>query len=132
MVYQCPSCKSVKHAAPPRCGLRVCARCCKAVAVHQQKVLQAAVKDMRSPRMLTLSLESDPDLEGAVQDLMDAWRRFRSTVAYKKKVRGAVAVLEITWSGYHGWHPHLHVIVDGDYWRQKDLAEVWCRSGRGP
>ncbi len=82
-------------------------------------------------RFVTLTVRNGPDLEERVQVLQEAALRLMARVFWKRKTRGAMAKLEVTWSASQGWHPHLHIFQEGRYLEQKTLAKEWAAATRG-
>jgi hypothetical protein len=60
--------------------------------------------------------------------LYAAFAAFKRTKLWKRNVTGGVAFLEIkrTAMGEH-WHPHFHVLVEGNYIEKKALQDEWLR-----
>lgn len=116
-----------------RCKHRLCPRCNAIRANHVRESIEAIVKTIDSPRMLTLTVQSSDDpLKDQIKHLYDSYRRLRRTKAWKSKVKGGVAVCEITHNRKTGqWHPHVHVVIDGSYWRQADISKAWEIASNG-
>lgn len=77
--------------------------------------------------MLTLTVTSTDDpLKERVKHLYQSFTKLRRTKAYKSKIRGGIAVFEVTWNpDTKQWHPHLHVLCDGDYWDKFQISKLW-------
>jgi len=87
----------------------------------------AAKLDERPVRFVTLTLRPDDNsLQFALDRLYQGFRRLRQRPVWKKRVTGGVAFLEVKIGRGSGkWHPHLHVLVQGRYLPQPDLAREW-------
>lgn len=116
-----------------RCKNRLCPRC---NAIRSEKMagnIAEHLNKLNSPRMLTLTLEhSETHLKEQVKHLYESFKRLRRSKAYQAKIKGGVAVCEIKWSASNeAWHPHLHVLIDGEYWRQADISRAWEKASNG-
>ena len=86
------------------------------------------MSSMDSPRMLTLTVRSSKSdaLITLVDRLRDAFRRLRDRQEWKDHVVGGVYTLEVTYQPNRcGWHPHVHVVIDGSYWCRKSIKAAW-------
>lgn len=136
-------CSSVKFFVDPRVGKvrpwvcrcrdRMCPFCSRARASHVTGQLRDAMEKMKRPRMLVLTVRSmHGDLGSQLRSLRKWFRRLRSAAFWQKHVRGGVYTVEITRNEDTGlWHPHLHVVYDGEYMPQKGLRFVWHRITQG-
>jgi len=88
---------------------------------------------MPRPRMLVLTVRSSVRPLGEQLRSLRRWfKRLRGSAFWKKHVRGGVYTVEITRNGDTGlWHPHLHIVYDGEYMAQKALRVVWHRITQG-
>ena len=89
--------------------------------------MMAATSKADSLRFLTLTVRSnEKPLAEQLDDLYGWYRELRRRKAWKRHVRGAIATVEITRNEETGeWHPHLHVICDGEFWHQRDISIEW-------
>lgn len=110
-----------------RCNQRVCPLCRKHRAEQAEARVHAHLRDIDSARLLTLTVRSTAaPLQQQITDLYAAFRRLRRREAWKKHVLGGVAVLEVTWSQkLQMWHPHLHCVIDGCFWDQRQIVREW-------
>lgn len=84
---------------------------------------------MNAPRFITLTIATDGlTLSESIDKLMQSWKKLRRQPEWKCRVKGGVYTVEVT-RGKDGtrWHPHLHCIVDGDYFLQRMLSQCWLR-----
>lgn len=73
----------------------------------------------------TLRHHGEP-LAYLVKRLYACFRKLRNRRLWKEHVTGGAAFLEVTYSDRgHGWHPHLHVMLQGDYFDIGDLRALW-------
>lgn len=81
------------------------------------------------PLFMTFTVRGRPGdtLNPLLERLTAAWKQLRQTDLWKQKIRGGVAMLEVKHSDTSGghWHPHLHVIADGDYIEVGWLTQLW-------
>lgn len=115
------------HISESRCRSRVCPRCGRVRTRELGHRLRGLLKFIDSPRMLTLTLKSNGDpLSEQLRRLNDAFRRLRRRKNWKKHVTGGLFIVEITWNhAKHEWHPHIHALIDGEFWKQADIADEW-------
>jgi hypothetical protein len=86
-----------------------------------------AIKHADSLRFLTFTLRSsDEPLRDQLDRLYASLRQLRRTAEWQRHVRGGIATVEVTRNPRTGqWHPHLHVLADGTYWKQSQLSAAW-------
>jgi hypothetical protein len=107
------------------CHDRFCIPCGAARARTIARVL-AAHCGARPIRFLTLTLRHSPTALGdQIDRLYDSFRRLRNRKAWKAHVAGGAAFIELKLGRDGLWHPHLHCLIDGDFWSQKEIAEQW-------
>lgn len=116
-----------------RCKSRICPRCSTIRAERVRESIAAAAKEINSPRFVTLTLKhSDRTLDDQLKELRESFTRLRRQKAWKARVTGAIAIIEVKWGNADKrWHPHLHVITDGVYWPQAGLSKAWERASNG-
>lgn len=115
------------------CRDRLCPTC---MAMRSQRVrtrLVSLICSMNAPRFLTLTTrDDDRPLSERMKEITDAVRRLRKVKAWKRHVRGGVMVWEVTYNAAKKtWHPHVHLIVDGEYWEQRLIRAEWCAQLNG-
>lgn len=109
-----------------RCRDRFCEPCAR-------EKRQTVVNNLgnRAPtqnlRLLTLTLRSsDADLREQVKRLYKSFRTLRAGKLFKKRIRGGVFFAEITYNAdTERWHPHLHVVFEGDFIPHAELSKAW-------
>lgn len=73
---------------------------------------------------------ADPN-EG-IDSLWAAWTRLRRSVQWKRKVRGCIAALEVTYNAKtKTYHPHLNVLMEGEYIAFEELKLMWMSVSSG-
>lgn len=111
------------------CRSRMCPYCGKGRTTKLQTSLYRMIQKMKHPKHLTLTYRSNDDpLSIQLKKLKYAFRRLRSTADWKKKVTGGVFTVEVTRNADTGrWHPHMHIVIDSEYFPQKRLVFLWSK-----
>lgn len=113
------------------CHNRHCEPCMRAKAQLLSRNLQQKIKDTPGVtfRFVTLTLRHSPDLalKPQIEKLYESWRTLRTTKMWRASQRGGCAMLEIKWTATGGWHPHLHIITQGEYMPAQQLSNEWHR-----
>lgn len=111
------------------CNLRWCPRCARRRAGSLRRAVGEALKAKPTAkwRMVTLTRKhSDRPLRDQLDDLKACYRKLRHRKWWKARVRGSLAVIEITRSSRTGtWHPHIHVLADSLYLLHSQLSDQW-------
>lgn len=112
------------------CKNRWCTPCAVTRATKARGVILSHVRTRLQSgahlRFYTLTLKhSTRPLADQLEHLAAAWRAFRHTPQYKAHIAGGIATLELKYSTTKGWHPHIHIVAEGDFWPQADLSRVW-------
>lgn len=113
---------------PGHCNSRICPTCSRRRADTIRDRVAEVSRDLDSPRLITLTIRTAPGvpLADAIRHLRESFKRLRQQKAWKSHIRGGITVMEITRNAQTGaWHPHLHILADGVYWRQADLSQCW-------
>lgn len=110
-----------------RCAHRLCPFCARARSAHVAEQLYKVMVQMSRPRLLVLTVKSDDsDLTDQLANLRFWFRKLRKRKLWRSKVKGGCYVVEVTLNKDTGqWHPHIHVIFDGDYLPQQLLRTLW-------
>lgn len=113
------------------CSVRVCPHCC----CRRARVLAARVdafladRDRSTMRYIVLSERSQVSLEKGMRQLWESWGRLRRLVRWKRKVKGCIVALEVTYNPQeYTWHPHLNVIFEGEYFPVEELRQLWIEA----
>jgi len=115
------------------CRDRLCPTCMRRRASKVKSQLVSLIGKMNAPRFLTLTERDNSDpLSTRMDRITAAVRRLRHTKAWKKNVKGGVMVWETTRNEQKGsWHPHVHLIIDGEFWAHADLLAEWKKALQG-
>ncbi len=92
------------------CRARWCPSCAPLVAIERRAKWEAAVKTIRWPLFVTLTMPNSLDPE-SLRRLRRCWGNFRRRKLWREKVAGGIGTFEVTNKG-KGWHPHVHAILD--------------------
>lgn len=107
------------------CHDRLCIPCAISRAASIRANVRAALTN--GPyRLLTLTLRhTSHPLDQQIKRLYLSFSRLRRIKLWRDHVIGGLAVLEVK----HGdsWHPHLHVLFEGDFLPQPDIKAAWLR-----
>lgn len=113
------------------CSVRVCPHCC----CRRAAVLAARVdcflldRDTSTMRYIVLSERSQVNLAKGMKLLWESWTRLRRSVRWKRKVKGCMVALEVTYNPQdYTWHPHLNVLFEGEYFPVEELHQLWIEA----
>jgi hypothetical protein len=109
------------------CKDRLCPRCQHERGRQARVRVLEIIRFYNAARLITLTLRStDEPLAELYARLFDCWRVLRQSPWWKAKVQAGVYAVEVTVNRETGsWHPHLHIIYEGDYIDQRELSRVW-------
>lgn len=109
------------------CRDRYCPMCCGQKAAYAKDQVEMYIRTLVAPRFLTLTLRNnESDLKSRVSFLQERFSKLRNRAYWKKNVTGGIWFLEVKRGKDSGlWHPHLHILLDGNYMEQKRLSELW-------
>ncbi len=81
----------------------------------------------RKHRLITLTLRSAQEpLADLVKLLYDSFRKLRRSRLWRDRIRGGCCFLEVKWCRrLQRWHPHLHIIAEGQWIKAGDLSRLW-------
>ncbi|MBA7541786.1 hypothetical protein ES705_34102 [subsurface metagenome] len=110
-----------------RCRHKLCPLCARARSAHVADQLHALLVAMPRPRTILITVKSTTmPLGDQLADLRNWFKKLRDTAAWKKSVAGGAYTLEITINPKtHLWHPHLHIVYDGEFFPVKVLRNAW-------
>ena len=119
---------TVFKAVRDTCGNRWCEPCQKSRAHVIRSNLDRQLPD-NPVRFLTLTLRSHGEsLEEMLSRLYAGFRKLRASALWRDRVEGGIAFLEVTRGKQKDhWHPHLHVLLQGRFLPQNELAAVWLK-----
>lgn len=112
-----------------RCKSRVCALCGEIRAAELRDQLLPMVKEMDSPRFITLTpVSTNKPLRDQLQNLTKCFAKLRANKAWKTHFSKGFYTLEVTYNRKtEQWHPHIHTVVDGRFIPQKTLSALWLK-----
>jgi Replication protein len=94
--------------------------------------VQKFVTGRTGVRYIVLAERNSKNLREGILSLYRAWNRLRRSTRWKGKVKGSIAVLEVTYNNkYRTWHPHLNVLFGGDYFPFEELKQAWMKATEG-
>ena len=112
--------------APDYCHDRFCIPCGLLRQTTIRRNLHDRLRDAPH-RFITLTVRHhDEGLAFLIKHLYDSFRRLRQRRLWKRFVFGGAAFLEIDWNAEsRSWHPHLHIMAEGNYFDVMDLKQLW-------
>lgn len=123
------------HVSEDKTDLRLSSSTCKDRFCVPCQTARAAtfvrnVSERVSPkncRFITLTLRaSNTPLKDQLDRLFRSFLVFRRRNSFKTHCKGGAAFCEVKIGKKSGlWHPHLHILVEGLWWHQKDISKEW-------
>jgi len=114
------------------CSLRICPHCSHRRSLILQGRMEKAVVGRTGLRYAVLAEANTADLKAGIASLFRSWTRLRQSVSWKRKVKGCVLALEVTRNRDDGtWHPHLNLLIEGDYFPFEELNQLWVKATKG-
>ena len=111
-----------------RCRDRFCPVCAAERGARIGGRLAELIRDLH-PRFVTLTLKSNAlELTDQISRIYNCFSQLRRRRLWKDHVKGGAAVCEIKLGRTGAWHVHLHCLVTGRYFAQKDLSEEWYKA----
>lgn len=109
------------------CRDRWCPMCAAQKAAYAKDQTELYTRSLKVPRFLTLTLRNDvQSLESQIDFLQDCFRRLRCRKFWRDNVTGGIWFLQVKRGKNSGcWHPHLHILLDGNYLEQGELSKLW-------
>jgi plasmid rolling circle replication initiator protein Rep len=113
------------------CSVRVCPHC----SHRRAKVLGSRMerfllnREKTDLRYAVLAERNSENIEEGMRLLWKSWTRLRRSVRWKQKVKGCIVALEVTYNREEDtWHPHLNVLMEGDYFPFEELRQAWSEA----
>ena len=119
------------------CRCRHCAPCMKAkatlIAGNLRAKLEAGPKDDANRfRFITLTLRhTNEPLRDQIDNLYRHFKVLRRSKLWKASQIGGAVTFECKLNEKGEWHPHLHIISEGQFLKQDRLANEWMRLTDG-
>ena len=109
------------------CRDRWCVMCCAQKQAYAKDQAAMYIKSLTAPRFLTLTLKNnESSLKHQVTFLQQSFSKLRNRAYWKKNVTGGIWFLEVKrGKNSEQWHPHLHILLDGNYMEQGRLSALW-------
>ncbi len=109
------------------CRDRWCVMCCAQKQAYAKDQAAMYIKSLIAPRFLTLTLKNnESSLKHQVTFLQQSFSKLRNRAYWKKNVTGGIWFLEVKrGKNSEQWHPHLHILLDGNYMEQGRLSALW-------
>jgi hypothetical protein len=81
-------------------------------------------------RFITLTLKhTKQPLAVQLARLYKAFKKMRSYPEWKESQHGGAAMLEVKYDAPTGfWHPHLHLVSEGNFLHKRDLCAMWKQA----
>lgn len=110
-----------------RCKHKLCPFCARARSAQVADQLTTLLRSMQHPRLMILTVKSTTrPLNDQLLSLRRSFARLRRQPAWRDRVAGGAYTLEVTINKRTGlWHPHLHIVYDGEYFPFKLLQRLW-------
>ena len=110
-----------------RCKLRICTYCGKLRAAALSVKILPLVQKMDAPYRLDFTIKSSDDpIRKQFNRIVKCFAKLRQTDLWKAHYSGGFYTLEATHNhDTDQWHPHIHVIVDGEYLLHERLKKAW-------
>ena len=122
-------------AVPERsCGERLCPHCAHyrvgvLVKRLQKVLLERFGGDKSRLRYTVLTIKNTASLAEGHQALMDFWTRLRRSEFWKRYVVGSMVAFECPFNPEtQTWHPHLNVLMEGEYIPVEALHQAWMKA----
>lgn len=109
------------------CRDRWCPMCAGQKAAYAKDQVKLYIADLKSPKFLTLTLRHNVnDLKSQIEFLQERFRALRSRAYWRRNVFGGIWFLQVKRGKNSGcWHPHLHILLDGNRMEQGTLSDLW-------
>lgn len=129
-------CTVLQHAEDPTRFKVACNRChdrfCLPCMQDRARLIVANLKAQlpyEKTRFMTLTLRHSEDpLEAQLDRLIHGFSALRRWSFWQSAVTGGVAFLELKLSRSDGcWHPHLHILLRGDYVPKELISDAWLQ-----
>jgi hypothetical protein len=111
------------------CSCRMCPHCSHRRAGVLGRRTQALIVGKAALRYVVLAERNCKHLKAGIISLYQAWTSLRRSMCWKGKVKGSIAVLEVTYNKKRRtWHPHLNVLIEGEYFPFAELNLAWKKA----
>jgi len=108
------------------CHVKFCPYCTKSRSFLIKQNTAKWLKACNHPKFITLTLRhSEETLLEQLDHLYSAFRELRRLKLWKSKIIGGIWFFEIKFAKSGKWHPHIHLVADGEYIPQRKLSRNW-------
>lgn len=110
------------------CRDRFCPLCGKKRSRVAAQIIHTLVEPRKDRcRFLTLTMRhtSGQSVTQLIDRVLECFSRLRDRHAWKNHVKGGVGTLECKRSKDGGWHVHLHLLIEGCWWKKSDISHEW-------
>jgi len=114
------------------CSVRVCPHDSRRRSLILAGRMEKFLFGMTGLRYVVFAERNTLDLREGVRLLWESWTSLRRSVRWKKYVRGCIVAMEVTYNREEGtWHPHLNVLMEGEYFPFEELNQAWIAATEG-
>jgi hypothetical protein len=114
------------------CSVRICPHDSRRRSLILAARIEKFTVGKTGLRYAVLAERNTENLREGIVSLWGAWTRLRRSVRWKRKVKGCVVALEVTRNREEGtWHPHLNVLMEGEYFPFEELNHAWIEATEG-
>jgi hypothetical protein len=114
------------------CSVRVCPHDSRRRSLVLAGRLEKFLIGKPGLRYAVLAERNSGDLAEGLVSLWESWTRLRRSVRWKRKVKGCIVALEVTYNREERtWHPHLNVLMEGEYFPFEELNMAWIEATEG-
>jgi hypothetical protein len=114
------------------CGHRICAHCSRQRSQELIANTEAICVGKTDLRYIVFAERNCKDVNTGRKLLWKALTRLRRSVWWNVRVKGFIAVEEITYNAKEDtFHPHLNVLYEGDYIPFEELRQMWWKATEG-
>jgi hypothetical protein len=114
------------------CSVRVCPHCAHRRGEILGARFQSYAMTKTNLRYAVLSERNSKTYAEGRELLLESWHRLRRSVGWKKKVHGCIVAEEVTYNAKDKtWHPHLNVLIEGEFFPHEELRQSWFRASEG-
>jgi len=111
-------------------------RWCIPCARHRAATITANLLPLiqgKEIRMLTLTLQANAtSLRAQLDKLLASFSTLRRSAVWQQHISGGAAMIEITRGRNEDhWHPHLHILVEGQFFPKQLLRAAWETASGG-
>lgn len=116
------------------CSVRICPHDSRRRSLVLAARIEKFAVGKTGLRYAVLAERNSADLIEGLTSLWESWTRLRRSVRWKRKVKGCIVALEVTYNAQEStWHPHLNVLMEGEFFPFEELNQAWIEAtdGRG-